>query len=252
MRILYIGDLVGENGLRYLEQNLSTIKKDNRINIVLCNAENTTYGRGLNKEHYSRLMKLGISALSMGNHTFSNKEIREFINDSNIVRPANLTTDLGKGYKVINYNGKKICLVNLLGRVYMNNMSLDCPFKTMDNILQEVSADYIIVDFHAEATSEKIAFSLDFDGKVSAVVGTHTHVSTSDYKTLPNNTLYVTDIGMTGTSNHVLGDDKDVIIKRFRSGVFEPAKTQKGPVMFNAVILDFIKNTIEPINLIEK
>ncbi|MGM9970971.1 MAG: TIGR00282 family metallophosphoesterase [Anaeroplasmataceae bacterium] len=256
MRILYIGDIVGSKGLEFLEKNLNKIKNDNKINLVIANAENVTHGRGLNKEHYLRLMKLGIFALTMGNHTFSQRQIKEYINDSKIVRPANLTTEFGKGYMTLNYNDRKITIVNLLGRIYMNNMSLDCPFKTMDKIYNIVKdkSDYIIVDFHAEATSEKIAFGYDFDGKVSAVVGTHTHVPTADERILPNGTLYVTDIGMTGPYEGILGDNKETIIERFRSGVYEPCKTlDSGKTQFNAVILDFnsYKNSISRIKIIE-
>lgn len=254
MRILYIGDIVGELGLKFLEDNLKEIVKDNKINLVIANAENVTFGRGLRKEDYIRLMKLGIFAITMGNHTFSNKSIKEYINDSKIIRPANITSEYGRGYLTLNYNDKKITIVNMLGRIYMNNMSLDCPFKTMDKILDEVSSDYIIVDFHGEATSEKIAFGYDFDGKVSAIVGTHTHVPTDDLRVLPEGTLYVTDIGMTGPYDGVLGDEKSTIIERFRSGVYEPAKTlNTGAIQFNAVILDFnpIKNSISRIRIIK-
>lgn len=256
MRILYIGDIVGELGLSFLENNLKSIVRDNKINIVIANAENVTNGRGLDKEDYTRLMKLGIFAVTMGNHTFSQRNIKTYINDSKIIRPANLNTEYGKGYMTLNYNDKKITIVNMLGRVYMNNMSLDDPFKTMDKILDEVknNSDYIIVDFHGEATSEKIAFGYDFDSKVSAIVGTHTHVPTDDLTLLPGGTLYVTDIGMTGPYEGVLGDNKETIIERFRSGVYEPARTlTSGLVQFNAVVLDFnpIKNKISRIRIIK-
>lgn len=256
MRILYIGDIVGTKGLEYLEKNLNKIKALHKINLVIANAENVTNGRGLNKEHYLRLMRLGIFALTMGNHTFSNKNIKDFIDDSKIIRPANFNTSYGKGYMILNYNDKKITIVNLLGRVYMNNMSLDCPFKTMDEIYDEVidKSDYIIVDFHGEATSEKIAFAYDFDGYIDAVVGTHTHVPTADMRVLPKGTLFVSDIGMTGAHDSCLGDNYETIIERFRSGVYEPCKTEEeGKVEFNAVILDFnnLKNSITRVRIIE-
>lgn len=255
MRILFIGDIVGEAGLSYLEKNLASIIRDNRINMVVANGENITNGRGLRLKDYQRLIKTGVSAVTMGNHTFSQREIKEYINDSKIARPANFSTNYGKGYVTIKYNDKLVTIVNMLGRVYMNNMSLDCPFKTMDNILKEIQSDYIIVDLHAEATSEKIAFGYDFDGKVSAVVGTHTHVPTADLRVLPKGTLYVSDIGMTGPLNGVLGDDRDNIIDRFRSGVYSPANVsdEKG-IQFNGVILDFnpVKNSITRVSIIEE
>lgn len=247
MRILFIGDIVGEVGLQYLENNLERIKQENKINLCIANAENITNGRGLRKKDYQRLMKSGVSAITLGNHTFSQREIKEYIDDARIARPANFNTDIGHGYINIKYNDKTITIVNMLGRVYMNNMSLDSPFSVMDNILKEVKSDYILVDMHAEATSEKIAFAFDFDGRVSAVVGTHTHVPTADLRILPKGTLYVSDIGMTGPYNGVLGDDTDTIIERFRSGVYTPASVSNDPAFqFNAVILDFnpVKNTI--------
>lgn len=250
MRILFIGDIVGQKGLEYLEKNLNRIRQENKINLVIANAENVTGGRGLNKEHYNRLMKLGIFALTMGNHTFSNKQIKEFINDSKIVRPANFNTDLGVGYNTFKYNDISITIINLLGRVYMNNMSLECPFKTLENILSKVKSDYIIVDFHAEATSEKMALGFEFDGKVNAILGTHTHIPTSDMRILPKGTLYVSDIGMTGAYDSILGDNKETIIERFKTGVYEPCKTEEnGPTVFNGIILDFnpVKNKISRI-----
>jgi metallophosphoesterase (TIGR00282 family) len=236
MNILFIGDLFGNDSVTYLEKNLQRIKQENKINIVIANAENVTNGKGLAERHYNRLKKLGISCFTMGNHTFSNNEIFSYIDNSLVIRPANINTNIGKGYYVINYNGKKICVINLMGRVFMN-MSLDCPFRALDNILASVKADYYIVDMHAEASSEKIALGYDFDGKVSAVVGTHTHVQTADERVLPNGTLFITDIGMTGPLNGVIGSDAAAIIERFRTGVFNKAMVSTGDFQFNAVVL---------------
>lgn len=251
MNILYIGDIFGEEGLSFLEDNLEKIKRDNKINLVFANGENTSFGRGLHYTHYRRLMKMGVTCLTMGNHTFSNSDIKNFINNANIVRPANLSTNLGVGYKIIRYNDKSICLINLLGRVYQN-MSLDCPFKTLDNILSTTKADYYIVDMHADATSEKIALALDFDGRVTVVVGTHTHVQTADERILPKGTLYISDLGMTGPLNGVIGNDKDEIISRFRTGVYDKASTAKGKRQLNGCILEIgAKNSIRRIHIEE-
>lgn len=254
MRILYIGDIFGEEAIAYLKRNLLQIKQDNRINIVFANGENVTNGRGISQNHYQELMRLGISCISMGNHTFSNRQIKDFIENSKIARPANYHSAIGKGYQLIKYNDKTIAVINLLGRVYMNNMSLDCPFQTLEKLLNEIIADYVIVDFHAEATSEKIALALAFDGRVSAVVGTHTHVPTADNRVLPNGTLFISDIGMTGPLNGVIGDNANTIIERFKTGVFEPSKVETGKQQFNAVILEINennKNNITRINLTE-
>lgn len=252
MKILYIGDIFGEEGLNYLASNMDYLKKTYKPNLIFANAENVSYGKGLHYTHYQRLMKMGINYLSMGNHTFSNVDIKNFIDKANIVRPANLPTTLGKGYAQIRYNDKTITLINLLGRVYQN-FSLDCPFRKVDEILAKVKSDYYIIDFHAEATSEKIALAFDFDGKINALVGTHTHVQTADERILPKGTLYISDIGMTGPLNGVIGNTKEDIIKRFRTGVYERTGVATGPRQINAVIMELDgKKSIARVHIEEK
>lgn len=248
MRILYLGDIVGEKTIKALAKGLEEIKKEYIINLVLANAENVTGGKGLNFKHYKELKSLGIAGFSMGNHVFSKSEIKEYIDEATIARPANLNTNYGKEVLYIQYNDKKIALVNLMGRVFLNT-PLDCPFKTMDKLLENIKADYIIVDFHGEATSEKKAFFYDFAGKIDAVLGTHTHIQTSDEQTL-NNTCYITDMGMCGVYNSILGDDMNAVIKRFRTGVFEPLSVANdSEYIINGVILDFgVKNSITRVN----
>lgn len=237
MRILYLGDMVGEKTINILNNYLEDIKKEYKINMVLANAENVTSGKGLSYKHYKELKALRIAGFSMGNHTFSKREIKDYIDDATIARPANLNTEYGKDVLYIKYNDKTIALVNMLGRVY-SNTPLDCPFKTMDNLLEEIEADYIIVDFHADATSEKRAFFYDFAGKVSAVVGSHTHIQTADEEVYKN-TCYITDMGMCGPKKSVIGDDVDGVIKRFRSGVFEQlAVSLDKNYVLNGVIID--------------
>lgn len=237
MNILFIGDIFGEEGLNFLDKHLSKLKSEYKINYVIANAENVSYGRGMHYTHYNKLMKMGVNMVTMGNHAFSNHDILNFIDKSNIVRPANIPTDIGVGYKTVRYNNETITIINLLGRAYHTG-ALDCPFKTLDNILANTKSDYYIVDMHADATAEKIALGLDFDGKVTAVLGTHTHVPTADERVLANNTLYITDVGMTGPRNGVIGNTKDDIIKRFRTGVYERAGTEKGVMQLNAVVLE--------------
>lgn len=249
MKILYLGDIVGEATIEAIKLAIDDIKKEYKINMILANAENVTSGKGLSQKHYKELKTIGITAMSMGNHTFSKSEIKDYIDDASIVRPANINTKYGKGYMIINYNDKKIALVNLMGRVFINS-PLDCPFKTMDKLLEEIKADHIIVDFHAEATSEKKAFFYDFAGKVDAVLGTHTHVQTADEQVY-NNTCYITDLGMCGPYESILGDDKDMVIERFRTGVFDRLKVA-GDKEFNicGAILDLgPTNKITRINL---
>lgn len=248
MRILYLGDIVGERAIEVLKKYLDEIKKENRIHLVLCNAENVTKGKGLSLKHYKELKALGIAGMSMGNHTFSKSEIKEYINDATICRPLNLNTEYGKGILYIKYNNEKIALVNLMGRVFLNT-PLDCPFKVLDTALENINADKIIVDFHAEATSEKKALFYDFAGKVDAIIGSHTHIQTSDDQVY-NNTCYITDMGMCGPFESILGDDKEEVIARFRSGVYEPLKVASSNVYeINGVILDLgIQNKIERFN----
>ena len=241
MRILYLGDIVGEKMIDILNDNLERIKKENRINLVFANCENVTGGSGLSFKNYKELKTLGINAISMGNHTFSKSEIKNYIDEATICRPANLNTNFGKEILYIKYNDKIIAIVNLLGRVYTNT-PLDCPFKTMDRLLEEIKADYIIVDFHGDATSEKKAFFYDFSGKVSAVVGSHTHTQTADEEVY-NNTCFISDMGMCGAYESILGDDINMVIDRFRTGMYEKLKVANDDsYKINGVILDLGTN----------
>ena len=238
MKILYVGDMYSSNSITYLKKLLPMLKEKYNYNLLMVNGENITHGRGLSKKHYKELMELNVSVISMGNHTFGQKEILDYIDEvNNLCRPANYNAP-GKGYVTINYNGKNITVINLLGRVYFE-MSLDNPFKVAKEIIQNVPSDYYIIDFHAEATSEKIALGYYLDGIAHAVIGTHTHVQTSDERVLPNKTLYISDIGMTGPLEGVIGVDRNVIISRFVNGFSEPNKVATGKMQFNAVLLDF-------------
>jgi metallophosphoesterase (TIGR00282 family) len=215
MKILFIGDIVGKYGLEYLKSKLPQLRNDYKPNLIIVNAENTTNGKGLNLRDYKELMSLNIAALTMGNHTYRNQEINDFIDGSRIARPMNILNQKGLGYIDINYNGKIISVINLMGTIHMDtSYELENPFKVVDEFLKKHKSDYIIVDMHAETTSEKLAMGYFLDGRVDAVVGTHTHVQTSDARVLPNNTLYVSDLGMTGPLNGILGVKKEIIIDR--------------------------------------
>ena len=229
MRILFIGDIVGKKGLEFLKEKLPELKNTYKPNLIFVNAENTTNGKGLNLRDYKELMSMNISALTMGNHTYRNPEINEFIDGSKIARPMNILNQKGQGYIDINYNGKVIALVNLIGTLHMG---IDCelanPFTTIDEFLKNHKSDYTIVDMHAETTSEKIAMGFMLDGRVDAVVGTHTHVQTNDARVLPNKTLYISDLGMTGPKDGVLGVKKEIIIDRFLNDGKLPFKLDDG------------------------
>lgn len=245
MRILYLGDIVGEKTIQALHQNLENIKKEFKINLVLCNAENTSKGKGLTYTNYKELKSLGIAGMTMGNHTFSKSEIKEYIQEATIARPANLNTEYGKEVLYIKYNTETIALVNLLGRTFLNT-PLDCPFQTFERLLKDIHAEHILVDFHGEATSEKKAFFYAFAGRVDAVLGSHTHIKTDDSEVYQN-TCYITDMGMCGPKHSILGDEVEGVIERFKSGIFEPLKVaQDREYILNGVILDLGKtNKIE-------
>ncbi|MFZ5353752.1 MAG: TIGR00282 family metallophosphoesterase [Bacillota bacterium] len=239
MNILCIGDIVGRPGRNYLKKNLSSIKLEHDIDFVIANGENSAGGVGITKSTYDELVDMGIDVITLGNHTWAKKEILDFIDrEDRLIRPANYPdNNPGKGYTIVRCKEKSIAVVNLSGRVFMDGA--DCPFRTIDYILTDIphKADIIIVDMHAEATSEKQAMGWYLDGRVTAVFGTHTHIQTSDERILPMGTGYITDLGMTGPRNSVLGVEKEIIIKKFLTmmpGRFEVAD---GEAIFGAIVL---------------
>lgn len=217
MRILFIGDIVGKVGRQTLETYLPKLKQHYRPTVTIVNAENAAHGKGLTEKIYKQLLRQGVDFMTMGNHTYGQREIYDFIDDaSRLVRPANFPSEApGVGMRVININDKKLAVINLQGRSFMP-MS-DDPFKTADQLITQAKkeTDFIFVDFHAETTSEKYAMGWYLDGRVSAVVGTHTHIQTSDERVLTDGTAYITDVGMTGYYDGILGINKDEVIKRF-------------------------------------
>lgn len=224
MRFLIIGDVYGKPGREYLAEQIEALKKKYIPDCMIVNGENAAHGNGLSQPIYKQFMSQGFHCVTMGNHLFGHRLITEFIDDAKIARPANLHTSTpGKEYVIVNFNGVKIAVINLLGTVAMNVPGgLVSPFTKIDELLlvDEVQrADYRIVDFHAEATSEKIALGYYLDGRVDIVYGTHTHVQTADLRLLENKTVYITDIGMTGPLDGVIGVDKEIIVNRFLDGL---------------------------------
>ncbi len=252
MRILFIGDVFGTRGMEALRKYLPKIKQEYRPNLIFLNGENIDRGFGISETIYKELMKLGIRVVTLGNHSFSKREIVNFIDDSNIIRPANYADSIpGKGYITIKYNDKLVTVINLMGRIFMGD-PLDNPFKKADEILEQLNSDIIIVDMHAEASSEKIALTHHLDGRVNAVVGTHTHVPTADAMVFPKGTMYITDIGMSGAKYGVIGADKDLIVSKFLDGMPRRIKEDLSkPLQFNAVIMDTDKPEIKAINIYE-
>ncbi len=241
MNIMVIGDIVGRPGRDIVKSLLPKLQREHDIGFTIANAENAAGGRGITYEVKEELLGAGIDTLTMGNHVWDNKNIYSFIDDEpRLIRPANYPNDCpGQGYHVytVGFN-KKIAVINVSGRVFLP--PLDCPFQRVRAILDELGAsvDYIIIDFHAEATSEKLAFAYYFDGRVTALLGTHTHIQTADEMILPKGTAYITDLGMTGPVNSILGMEKEPIIGKFLNG--RPARfdVATGPAQMQGVILN--------------
>ncbi len=229
MKILLIGDIVGNSGVKKVKEVIPQYKKQKNIDFIIANGENSADGMGITLKIYEDLKKAGVDVVTMGNHTWGKKEIFNFIEDEQIVRPANYPIGVpGKGYTIREINGKKIAVVNLIGRVDIGILS-ENPFLKMDEILKEIQnkADIIIVDFHAEATAEKIAMGYYLDGRVTAVFGTHTHVQTADETILEKGTGYITDIGMTGPKKSVIGMEVSASVKRFTTTLPERYKVSE-------------------------
>jgi len=240
LKVLFIGDIVGSPGRKAAKEMISKLKKEEQIDFCIANGENAAGGSGITYVIAQELYNSGVDGITMGNHTWSKNEILNFIeSDNKLARPANYPEDLpGKGYAILNGKNGKLAIVNLLGRIYMDN--IDCPFKAVDRVLEQVKKEVkaVIVDFHAEATSEKTAMAWYLDGRVSAVLGTHTHVQTADERILPFGTGYITDVGMTGPCDGVIGVNKEIIIKKFLTSMPQRFEVAKGRVAFNAVLLD--------------
>lgn len=245
MKILAIGDLVGENGVKRLIDDLPKIKKEENIDFVIVNAENSAGGMGITTKIFNDLLKANINVITMGNHTWAKKDIFSFIDNEKIVRPANYPDNVpGRGYNFYKCNNKTICVINLIGRVDINVLS-ENPFLKINNILDKIKekADIIILDFHAEATAEKIAMGYYVDGKITAMFGTHTHVITADEKILEKGTGYITDIGMTGPEKSVIGMDVGASLKRFETTLPERYKLAEGKCILNGCVFEINDET---------
>ena len=241
MNILAIGDLVGDIGLQKLSQEIKQIKEKYNIDFTIVNGENVADGMGITKKQFDEIIKLGVDTVTMGNHTWCKKDIFTFIDDPKLIRPANYPSGVcGKGYGIYSCKGKKIAVINLIGRTDMNVLT-ENPFQTCKKILKslkEKEVDIIIVDFHAEATAEKIAMGYYLYGDITAIYGTHTHVQTSHEKILNKGTGYITDIGMTGPRNSVIGMDIEASLKRFVTTLPEKYRIAKGECILNGCVFE--------------
>ena len=245
MRILAVGDIVGESGIRKLKEELPRIKKQENIDFVITNGENSAGGMGITEKNFKDILEAGTNVVTMGNHTWGKKDIFKFIDHPQLLRPANYPKGVvGKGLGIYECKSKKIAVINFMGRVDINILT-ENPFIMAKEIVEELrgKVDMIFIDFHAEATAEKIAMARYLDGKVTAIFGTHTHVQTGDEQILPNGTAYITDLGMTGPKNSVIGMDIQVSIKRFETTLPEKYKIAEGECILNAVVFDVDENT---------
>jgi 2',3'-cyclic-nucleotide 2'-phosphodiesterase len=257
MKILFIGDIYGGAGRIMTRRLLPEVKKKYSPNLTIANAENLTHGNGFSPGHIEEMQKAGVDFFTSGNHFMGEKEGFAKLDDPDfpVIRPANYPPESvpGRGYAVIEDDAKnKILIVNLMGRVFMKK-DFDCPFRVMDKILEETADENlsaIFVDFHAEATSEKAAFGHYLDGRVSAVIGTHTHVATRDLQIFEGGTAYMSDVGFVGPMNSVIGVQKDLIINSFLTQLprkLEPETT--GKMVFDAVLVEVDEKSGKALNV---
>lgn len=240
LKVLFIGDIIGRLGRQICDRLVYELNSEFSPDLTIVNGENSAHGYGITEKVYNELLEMGIDVITMGNHMWDKKEVVKNIDKlPMVVRPANYPPGVpGKDHLIIEKSGIKIAIVNLVGRVFMQ--ALDCPFQAIQRLLPTLKKETnaIIVDIHAEASSEKCAMGWFLDGKVSAVLGTHTHVMTADERILPEGTAFISDIGMVGAHNSIIGMNKEQILKRFTTQMperFEP--TDEGPGLFNAVLL---------------
>ncbi|QTD42259.1 TIGR00282 family metallophosphoesterase [Sporosarcina sp. Te-1] len=246
MKVLFIGDIVGSPGREMVFDYLPRLKKKYAPDVIIANGENAASGRGITKAIFDDLLRAGVDVVTMGNHTWDHKEIFDFIDDTDyLIRPANFSKEApGKGMTTITRNGVTLSVINLHGRTFLPPH--DDPFTTANALMEEAKqiSPLVFVDFHAEATSEKIAMGWHLDGRASVVVGTHTHVQTADDRILPQGTAYITDVGMTGPYDEILGMKKEDVLYRFQTNLpvrFEVPK--KGRAQLNAIFAELDNNS---------
>ncbi|MDH5203298.1 MAG: TIGR00282 family metallophosphoesterase [Nitrospirota bacterium] len=246
MKVLFIGDIIGKVGRVTTKELIPNIVNRYKIDLVIANGENAAGGFGITEEVVSEIFKCGVHVITTGNHVWDKKEfVTQVLKEDRVLRPLNYPPGV-PGYGSILYtlpNGEKVAVINLSGRVFMSTM--DCPFRVGKEEAERLAnvTKIIIVDFHAEATSEKIAFGYFIDGMVSAVIGTHTHVQTADEKILPNGTAFITDVGMTGPENSIIGIKKEQVMQRFLTSMPVRLEPAKGNGIFNAVVIEIDEST---------
>lgn len=243
MKILFLGDIFGKPGRNAIKSHLGQIKQEEEIDVVVANGENAAGGLGITPQVCETLLGMGIDVITSGNHIYKKKEIYGYIQEQpRLLKPANYPPSTpGQGYYIFSgpkTKGKKVAVINLCGRVFVEN--LDCPFRVAEKLLMDIKrqTNIIVVDFHGEVTSEKVAMGWFLDGKVSAVLGTHTHVQTADQRILTQGTAYITDAGMVGPRDSVIGVKKEIIIGRFLNGMPQRFVVASGDVCINGAVID--------------
>lgn len=242
MKILFFGDIVGRPGRQAIKKILPQWRKKYQPDLIIANGENLSHGSGITKKTLEEILKAGVDLVTSGDHTWKQKEISMLLEDKKIplIRPANFPPGLpGQGFRKIQIRTKRILAINLIGRVFMQEQYED-PFRKADQIIKEESenADIIIVDWHAEATAEKVCLGWHLDGRVSAVLGTHTHIPTADSRLLTKGTAYISDVGMVGPRDSSLGRDKETAIKKFLTQMPLALDVAEGPTEINAVLIE--------------
>lgn len=251
IKILCVGDVVGSKGCDFLRKKLVDFKKENDIDICIVNGENSAVGNGMLPGSCDGIFTSGADFITGGNHSFKRREIFEYLDRfDSVIRPANFGDGVwGKGWGIIDKGAYKVGVINLLGRVWLDG-HLD-PFETAEKIISEINKEtnIIVVDFHAEATAEKKALGFFLDGKVSAVFGTHTHIQTSDAQIMANGTGYITDLGMTGPEESVLGIKKEIIIEKFRKGFSPLFETADTPCFMQGCVFTVDRDTAKTVDI---
>ena len=250
MKILFIGDVVGNPGRRVLRHELKRLRDELGLGAVVANAENAAAGSGLTAALAEEVFNAGVDAITLGDHTWGQKEFAGQIGAlERVVRPANYPAECpGRSWCMVTTPIARFAVVNLMGRVFMQ--PVDCPFKAVDRVLAEIPRDVpVFVDLHAEATSEKITFAHYVDGRVAAVVGTHTHVQTSDATILPNGTAYITDLGMTGPYISSLGRDLKPVTRKFITGMPGRFEVAAGPCVLEGAVIDLDVQTRRAVSI---
>jgi 2',3'-cyclic-nucleotide 2'-phosphodiesterase len=245
MKLLFIGDIMGAPGRDIVKAYLPLLKRKYQPTFLVANGENAAHGRGITEKIAKELFEGGVQAITLGNHTWDNKEIYEFIDsEPRLIRPANFPAGApGQGITYIKQPEGELAVINLQGRSFLP--PLECPFQTADKLVEQARkrTKYIFVDFHAEATSEKQALAWYLDGRVSAVVGTHTHVQTADERVLPQGTGFLCDVGMCGPMNGILGMEREAVIRKFLTQLPVRFEVAGEPAQLNAVLITLDKAT---------